>query len=174
MKKVISLLLSVVLCISFVIPAFASTDTEQHNGTEYVAVMDQNGEYVQYAIKPNSVTKIPIYGHKESNGTAAANDLVDVATLNIWGSNDPINGYLANFRFDPVSVGIGLITVGFTGSFTTRNSSGQTYGIGSWTVPGVLSGDVSASPNGTGTLSGHYTVIGYSPIPILRGFSTIF
>jgi len=173
MKKAISLLLALILCTSFVTPAFASetVDTERQNRTEYISVMDQNGEYVQYAIKPNSVTTIPIYAQKESNGTYAASALVDVATLTIFTTNTGVNGYVANFRFDSTNAAIWLITLGFIGSFTTRNSSGQAYGTNAWSLP-TLSGSVSASPNGTGTLSGTYTVIGYSPISILQGFST--
>lgn len=75
----------------------------------------------------------------------------------------------AAFTFTPSNVGIALLTVGFTGDFTTY-LSGIKYGYNSYVIP-VLSGTVSASSKGTGSLSGTYSVIGYESSSILQAFN---
>lgn len=159
-----SLILVLILCFSMTTTAFASELPAEQAG-EYICtitVADEYGNDVQYEIYDNTITDIPIYAAKEGEENTRA--LTSVATLTI-GIGD---GY-AVFQFTPTNVGIALLTVGFTGSFTTYKS-GLRYGYNNYIIP-VTSGTVSASTTGTGSLSGSYSVLGYETASILQGFS---
>lgn len=168
MKKritsIMSLILVLVMCFSMSTTAFASElpneQAEDYIGT--ITVADEYGNDVQYEIYDNAVTNIPIYAAKEGEENARA--LTNVATLTI-GIGD---GY-AVFQFTPANLGIALLTLGFTGDFTTYHS-GLRYGYNNYIIP-VISGRASASTKGTGSLSGSYSVLGYETASILQGFS---
>ncbi len=160
----ISLILVLVLCLSMGTTAFAS-ELPAEQPSEYIGtitVADEQGNDVQYELYDNSVIDIPIYAAKEGEQNSRA--LTTVATLTIG-----IGDGIAVFQFTPTNVGIALLTVGFTGSFTTYKS-GLRYGYNSYIIP-VIRGTVSASTTGTGSLSGSYSVLGYETASILSGFS---
>lgn len=159
-----SLLLVLALCLSLTPAAFASElPTDQSSlcvGT--ITVADAHGNDVQYKIYDNAVTDIPIFAAKE--GEENLRELTEVATLSIGISDDK-----AVFVFTPSTVGIALLTVGFSGDITTYHH-GLKYGYNSYTLP-VLTGSASASTSGTGTLSGSYSVVGYATAKIFEGFT---
>lgn len=162
--SIISFILVLVMCFSMSTTAFASEVSAEQAG-DYIGtitVADEYGNDVQYVIYDDTITDIPIYAAKEGEENARA--LTNVATLTI-GIGD---GY-AVFQFTPTNLGIALLTVGFTGSFTTYKS-GLRYGYNNYIIP-VTSGTVSASTIGTGSLSGSYSVLGYETASILQGFS---
>jgi hypothetical protein len=130
-----------------------------------IIVTDENGNDVQYSLAEGSVTEIPLYAAKESKaGVIQPYTLTQVATLTI-----SLSDTVAVFVFKPSSIGIGLLTLGFTGNFNTY-LSGIKYGYNTYVLP-VMSGGVSAPSKWTGSLSGTYTVIGYESIPILEAFA---
>lgn len=163
-KKIASILMALVLCLSLAPAAFASEVQAQCNneivGT--IVVADEYGNDVQYNIYDDSVTDIPIYAAKTGESNTRA--LTNVATLTIGVGNGQ-----AVFQFTPTNVGIALLTVGFTGDFTTYHS-GIKYGYNNYIIP-VLSGSVSASTSGTGSISGSYSVLGYETASVIKGFS---
>lgn len=161
MKKITSILLSLVLCFSMSANVFASEISTEQEPVSVITVADENGKDVKYELYNNSITNIPIYAAKEGDTSRA---LTEVATLTIG-----IGDGFAAFTFTPSNVGIALLTVGFTGDFTTY-LSGIKYGYNSYVIP-VLSGTVSASSKGTGSLSGTYSVIGYESSSILQAFN---
>lgn len=161
MKKITSILLSLVLCFSMSANVFASEISTEQEPVSVITVADENGKDVEYELYNNSITNIPIYAAKEGDTSRA---LTEVATLTIG-----IGDGFAAFTFTPSNVGIALLTVGFTGDFTTY-LSGIKYGYNSYIIP-VLSGTVSASSKGTGSLSGTYSVIGYESSSILQAFN---
>lgn len=166
-KRIISFILVLVLCFSVNSTAFASEAiSTNYDGTAMsITVPDENGNDKQYIITEGSMTEIPLYAAKETKeGTIGTQALTQVATLTIG-----IGDGQAIFVFSPSNIGIALLTVGFTGSFTTY-LSGLRYGHNTYILP-VLSGSVSASSRGTGSLSGTYSVLGYNSISILEGFS---
>lgn len=140
MKKITSILLSLVLCFSMSANVFASEISTEQEPVSVITVADENGKDVEYELYNNSITNIPIYAAKEGDTSRA---LTEVATLTIG-----IGDGFAAFTFTPSNVGIALLTVGFTGDFTTY-LSGIKYGYNSYIIP-VLSGTVSASSKGTG------------------------
>lgn len=140
---------------------FASEISTEQEPVSVITVADENGKDVKYELYNNSITNIPIYAAKEGDTSRA---LTEVATLTIG-----IGDGFAAFTFTPSNVGIALLTVGFTGDFTTY-LSGIKYGYNSYVIP-VLSGTVSASSKGTGSLSGTYSVIGYESSSILQAFN---
>jgi hypothetical protein len=165
MKKIISIFLVLILCMAMVPSAFAadSLDTENNDVVTSITVSDENGNDVQYDLKNNSVTEIPIYGSKQSDGSVRSLGLEEVAVLTIT-----VQYNTATFYFKPV--GIALLTgIGFVGNFSTYNS-GALYGYNSYALP-VYQGFVSAPNHGTGSISGTYLALGYDPIHVFHTFA---
>ena len=126
MKKITSILLSLVLCFSMSANVFASEISTEQEPVSVITVADENGKDVEYELYNNSITNIPIYAAKEGDTSRA---LTEVATLTIG-----IGDGFAAFTFTPSNVGIALLTVGFTGDFTTY-LSGIKYGYNSYIIP---------------------------------------
>ncbi len=160
MKKIISLLLSLAFSVVMSTSVFANEITEQQPVAS-ITVVDENGNDVKYTLYDDSTTSIPIFAVKED---ASSRTLTEVATLHI-----SVSSGLATFLFTPANVAISLITIGFTGTFTTY-FNGIRYGYNDYLLP-IGGGSVSAADTGTGSLSGTYKVIGYEPASVLQGFS---
>lgn len=161
MKRITSIILAMVLCFSMSINAFASETSSKQEPVSVITVADENGKDVQYELYDNSTINIPLYAAKEGETSKA---LTEVASLTV-----SVGDGFATFLFSPSSVGIGLLTIGFTGDFTTY-LSGLRYGYNSYILP-VLTGTVTASTKGTGSLSGTYSVLGYEDVSVLEAFS---
>ena len=164
MKKITSLVLALVLSLSLSVTAFAS-ELPIESANEVVTtitVADENGNDVQYELRKDTVTDIPIYAVKEVD---LSRSYTNTATLTI-GINSAGNMV---FVFTPSNAAIALITVGFTGEISTYHS-GIKYGYNSYILP-VMTGWASAPAKGTGSLSGTYSVLGYENAHILEGFS---
>ena len=119
MKRITSIILALVLCFSMSINAFASETSSKQEPVSVLTVADENGKDVQYKLYDNHTINIPLYAAKEGETTKT---LTEVATLTI-----SIMDRSATFRFTPSNLGIALITIGFTGDFTTY-LSGIKYG----------------------------------------------
>ncbi len=170
-KRITNLLIVLILCFSIIPTSFASeaSNVNYKNGTMSITmsiiVADENGKDKQYNITEGSMIEVPIYMAKEAEeGVIEPQSLTQLATLTI-----SIDNGRAYFAFTPSSFSIALLTIGFTGQFTTY-LSGIRYGYNFYTIP-ISSGFVSAPSSGTGSLSGTYSVLGYESVDILKAFS---
>lgn len=163
-EKITSLVLALVLSLSLSVTAFASElPTDQSNDVvSIITVADENGNDVQYELRKDTVTDIPIYAVKEGD---VSRSYTHTATLTIGINSEG----KAVFIFTPSNVAIALITVGFTGEISTYYS-GIKYGYNPYILP-VLTGWAYAPASGTGSLSGTYSVLGYENASVLEGFS---
>jgi len=132
-------------------------------------MLGENGECITYDISPNEMSagaKLPVYMAMDEISTdgpvtMALNGYARVATFTIQrASNGTIFWY-----FTPTSLGMAILTLGFTGTARLTNFSGLS--CGTYFYVGRTAGSIPTSPGRRiFIMSGVYSVLGYMPADI--------
>ena len=159
MKKILSVLLAVVMCLSLSATAFAEgtvADSTNNPPICEITMLDEYGKNTTYIVDASAGAKIPVFSQKEN-----AKAVVQTATLTIGVSSDGMVFY----KFTPTLSTL-LLTLGFTGTFSVTDFNGLSHGtyyelLSLWHyVPGPTRGGL--------TLSGTYSVVGFDTTDIFQ------